>query len=453
MTIEKSHGVTLTEQRLSDLCEGTFLKLWSWPNLYNEDGKELCDVLAVFGDHVFIFFDRASQVLQDEDKDLEVTWARWKKEVIDKQIKTATGAERYLKRGRPIYRDERGQDPLPFALPEHPIIHKIIVAHGAENACQSFSAANVSGSLAIMYGALRPGERLPFFAPFLVELDKASRIHVLDGYTLDLLLTELDTFADFVAYLTEKEDAIDKLDALVYCGEEDLMARYFSHYDESQRKYRIDTTTPDVDTLWVLEGTWKEFTERGYAERRRRANKESYLWDDLIQKSYQHALDGTIGGDSPWTPHNPLTEMAKEHRMSRRALSRHMIQAIKTFPSTDQEIVSKACYMPSLSDPGKMYVFMQLKCPDANHPRNRERRLALLEVACGVARNKFPDITTVVGIAIDPPKFAHIISEDFLLLKCAEWSQEQRAHFDRLNEDFNFFQNVQEIERRVVDFE
>lgn len=453
MTIEKSHGVTPTEQRLSDLCEGTFLKLWSWPNLYKDDGKELCDVLAVFDDHVFVFFDRASQALQAKDKDLKVTWPRWKKEVIDKQSKTAMGAERYLKRGLPIYRDKTGQDPLPFAMPKNPIIHKIIVANGAEEVCLAASPNNVTGSLAVAYGDPTAGPRFPFEAQFFLELDKTNPVHVLDGYSLALLLTELDTFADFAAYLTEKENAIGKYDGFVYCGEEDLLAHYFLNYDEKWKKYRIGVEDQTINCLGIGEGEWNDFEAKGHAKRRRIANKESYLWDNILQKSYQNALDGTIGGDSPWVKDNPLTEMAKEHRLSRRALSQHMIQAINTFPSTNQGIVQYTCYMPSFSDPGKMYVFMQLKRSDANYNQYRKDRIALLNLACGVTRNKFPNIMTVVGIAMDPPKQSHSISEDFLLLKCAEWSEEDRAYYDRGNENINFFQNARRFERRVVDFE
>ncbi|MHB1524649.1 MAG: hypothetical protein ACYCYB_11930 [Candidatus Dormibacteria bacterium] len=54
----KSPGVTETERMLANFCERSFLKLWSYANPYKDDGKELCDVLAVFGDHVFVFFDR-----------------------------------------------------------------------------------------------------------------------------------------------------------------------------------------------------------------------------------------------------------------------------------------------------------------------------------------------------------------------------------------------------------
>lgn len=52
MKIAKPEGVTPTERLLSTLCEKTFLKLWSWPNPRKDDGKELCDVLALFDDHL-----------------------------------------------------------------------------------------------------------------------------------------------------------------------------------------------------------------------------------------------------------------------------------------------------------------------------------------------------------------------------------------------------------------
>jgi len=52
MKITKSKGLTPTERLLSELCDLTFLKLWSYPNPCKADGKELCDLLAVFEDHV-----------------------------------------------------------------------------------------------------------------------------------------------------------------------------------------------------------------------------------------------------------------------------------------------------------------------------------------------------------------------------------------------------------------
>jgi hypothetical protein len=51
--IFKSQGQTPTEASLARFCDNTFLKLWSYANPFKSDGKELCDLIAVFENHVF----------------------------------------------------------------------------------------------------------------------------------------------------------------------------------------------------------------------------------------------------------------------------------------------------------------------------------------------------------------------------------------------------------------
>ncbi len=72
--IEKSTGVTPTERYLAALCDRTFLNLWHYPSPYKSDGKELCDLMVVFENNVFLFFDRESRVFDRPDKDQHVLW-------------------------------------------------------------------------------------------------------------------------------------------------------------------------------------------------------------------------------------------------------------------------------------------------------------------------------------------------------------------------------------------
>ena len=444
MKIKKSGGITPTEKQLSDLCERTFLKLWSWPNPCKQDGKELCDLIAVFDSHVFVFFDRESHVLEDEKKNAKVTWARWKKEAIGKQIGTARGAERYIERRQPIFIDKKCQEPLPVTIPESPIVHKIIVAHGAERACKLFSEENAYGSLGIWYGFGSDSphvERLPF----CIRLERDNPIHVLDSANVDILLTELDTFSDFVAYMSEKEKAIRKYERLVYCGEEDLLAHYFLNYDKSQKKHRIGAADPSAKAFVIDEGVWKDFEANGLAERRKEANRVSYFWDELIQRTYQNALDGTVGGVNLWSGNDALFEMSKEPRMSRRVLSRNILKAIKIFPRPGHGRSHMPCYMQSLSDPSKMYAFLQFGNLESD--TYHEVKLHMLDVLCGVTRNNNPDVKIVVGISMNAPIDSHTGGgEHFALLRCEEWGEEQRAYYDRKNEKFGFWKKT-----RVVD--
>jgi hypothetical protein len=231
--ISKSQGQTPTEGLLSRLCDKTFLKLWSYANPFKSDGKELCDLIAVFENHVFLFFDRESRTFDTSSKNISTIWERWKKTAIERQINTADGASRYVQRCRDnIYLDAKCTVQLPIKLADdNLVIHKFIVAHGAKDACHHFSPDNVSGSLAITYSDDDP--HAPF--PFIVHLRRIDPVHILDRHTLSIILAELDTFYDFVSYIDAKEAAIQRYDCLSYCGEEDLLAHYFRNFDKKER--------------------------------------------------------------------------------------------------------------------------------------------------------------------------------------------------------------------------
>lgn len=447
-------GVTATEELLYSLCQNTFLRLWSYANPFKDDGKEFCDLIAVFEDHVFIFFDRESRQFDGASKDILVTWQRWKKETVDKQIKTAKGAERYLRSGKDIFLDQQGEKPLPIPIPENPIIHKVVVAHGAKEACEAFSEDNVHGSLGVSYGSGDEGS--PF--PFLVSLKSSEKIHLLDAHNLEIILGELDTFFDLSRFFAEKERAIDQYQYLSYCGEEDLLAHYLLNYREADRSYRIGTTDETVHGLHIGEGEWFDFSNSQAYKRRAEANKTSYLWDDLIQRTCDNFLAGTSGGNSDiFAGKSAIKEMAREPRFSRRALYDNIFERIEQFPSQLKEgsVARHMSVMPSFY-PDTKYIFLQLQ-PDYSidyETEYREARRYMLTVACGAAKNKFPHLKRVIGIAIDAPKHARSNSEDFILLECETWSDEERELYEEENELLGFFEspNLQHQVRQTLDF-
>jgi len=244
MGIVKSSGFTPTERLLAELCERSFLKLWSYPNPFKDDGKELCDLLAVFENHVFIFFDRESRHLENPDKNTLITWERWKRAAIDNQLRTAHGADGYIRSGRAIFLDSALRTEFPISIDRgRMIVHKIIVAHGAKEACQNFSDDNVYGSLAVTYGEL-DGE---LSWPFHVELDRQRPAHVLDSHNLPIIFRELDTFFDLSSYFDAKIEAINRFDYLSYCGEEDLLAHYILNFDDSRNRHFIGIKRTDIN--------------------------------------------------------------------------------------------------------------------------------------------------------------------------------------------------------------
>ena len=73
--IKRGSGTTPSERYLATIADRNFLNLWSYPNLFADrrsgnkgDGKELCDLLVVCGDHVLIFSDKSIDWPNGADK-------------------------------------------------------------------------------------------------------------------------------------------------------------------------------------------------------------------------------------------------------------------------------------------------------------------------------------------------------------------------------------------------
>ena len=179
----------------------------------------------------------------------------------------------------------------------------------------------------------------------------------------------------------------------MYCGEEDLLAHYLLNYDKSRRRHFIGPEDGDFDSVMIGEGEWHDFTRLDLYRRTKEANKISYLWDEIIQRTSKHALEGTILGETPLEGNGAIQEMAKEPRFVRRALSEHIARSIGNFPEDDSEFLRSLSFMPSL-DPRKAYIFMQLKAPHQFRARAdyRQTRQNLLVGACGAAKNKYGDL-------------------------------------------------------------
>ena len=439
--ITKSSGVTETERMLAEFCERSFLKLWSYSNPFNDskNGHELCDLVAVFGDYVFIFFDRENQTPDVPDKDPQILWDRWKKNVIDRQVKTAHGAEQYIKSGRPIFLDAKRTRPFPLAIdPQKAIIHKIVVAHGAKEACERASDQNVYGSLAISYCETDVNQT----QPFIIEIDRRNPVHIFDNHNFSIVLGELDTVSDFSNYLDEKLRAVAKFDSLLYCGEEDLLGHYLLNYDEETKRHIIGTNRDDVNSVMIGEGEWNDFIKTDLYKNTKEEDQISYFWDELIQRTCQNALNGTLGGNSDiLRGQSAIFEMVKEPRFVRRALADRIRRTIMNFPDDPGQFTRQVTFLPShLPDVG--YVFFQLRVSEAyrKQPDYLDKRRTLLEIACCAAKNKFPQLTKVIGIGMDAPKFAgDTNSEDFILLPCETWPDDMRTYYEEQNREWKFF--------------
>jgi uncharacterized protein YecA (UPF0149 family) len=216
-------------------------------------------------------------------------------------------------------------------------------------------------------------------------------------------------------------------------------------------------TFEDFDHVHIGEGEWADFEKSKPYARRKEANKTSYFWDRLLQITSNNALKGTLGGNSqPFEGRSAIHFMAREPRVSRRALSDHMLRSIRNFPDNNEPFARSVSLMPSFYQ-GTQYVFLQWKAVDLekNADEKREIRQAMLEIACAAAKLKFPKTERVIGIATDAPKFAGTTnSEDMLLMEFDEWTPERIAHYEEANKELRFFDTpqMQMTRQRVSEF-
>ena len=437
-SIERSEGVSDTEKLLFDLCDKTFLKLWTYPNPYKSDGHEMCDLITVFDNHVFIFFDRHNTALEKyEGNDIGVPWNRWKKAAIKKQLKTVSGAERYLRNpNNKLFIDAKGETPFPINIDrDNLVVHKIIVAHGAAQACKEAAKENIRGSLSITYTNDVDGtpER-----PFHVALDNQDIVHVFDSDNLEIILTEFDTITDLLSYFRAKEDTIRNTDHFWYAGEEDLISVYYRNFDAEAQEHFILPKNWDHDALIIEEGMWDNFVNSDANKRRKKADQISYQFDALIQSTSENALAGLTGGDPDiFNRPSAIKEMAKEPRFHRRELSTQMLGAVERFPNDPTQFYRSVGLYPSFEDK-KVYVFLILHMPGIDLEEGRAIKVDLLKVACGVAKLRDPTIETVVGLAIEAPHLNENIAEDYILMR-GELHEKEIEYIKKVNAKFNFF--------------
>ena len=175
--IIRSEGGNYTEEVLSKLCDKVFLKLWVYPNPYKKKGDELCDVLVIFEDHIFIF--SVKDISFNKAKEIKTSWSRWKRKAVEDSIKQINRAENWIKTyPDKIFLDAKFENKVPINVDlDNCKIHRIVIAHGAEQACKEFSDANVAGSLAISYSDVRSSdENKGFDFPFFVNLPRDKNI-------------------------------------------------------------------------------------------------------------------------------------------------------------------------------------------------------------------------------------------------------------------------------------
>jgi hypothetical protein len=444
--VTSSEGVTAAERYLAKLCKRSFLSMWSYPGVFRDqkaaaggkgDGKELCDLLVVFENHIIIFSDKDCRF--DDAGDLQVAWARWFKKAIQNSAKQVWGAERWIRQfPKRLFLDRRCTIPFPISLPDlaQMVVHRIVVAHDASRACRD----KLGGSGSLMLDSSLVGD-LHQNAPFTAgQIDPAKGyVHVFDDTTLNIVMSTLDTITDFTAYLTKKEQFLTGNTVIHAAGEEELLAIYLRKMnDAGEHDFVIEG---DYNFVLLEEGFWEAFVRSPERKAQIESNRISYSWDKLIEKFAFHAMTGT----QYVTSGKPLREqeqvfrlLARESRTGRRALAISLHEVLERSINSLRE----ARVLQPTSPGSPHYVFLFLKRKEGlTDEEYRNVRMNLLMNYCSVTKLEFPQATIVIGIASEaglPPQR----SEDFVYMDASRWSAKDEAKAKEIQNRYKLLQKV-----------
>lgn len=427
--ISKSQGLTPSERYLKSLCERSFLSLWSYPNLFRNQGggHELCDLLVVFGDDVIIFSDKSCTF--PNTGDLSRDWNRWFKRAVIDSAKQLFGAERWIRQNpNRIFLDQRCTKPFPLDLsnPSRLRFHRIAVALGASERCRDELGG--SGSLLLAPSDVGSISDIPFSVGWAIP--GKAYVHVLDDISLGILLRELDTITDFTAYLRKKEELINAGRLGFAADEADLLGSYLLTIDGDSHAF---PSMHDANIITLDEGFWEDLIKRPEYQAKIERNQRSYLWDGLIETFAKHLQAGTLARGNDQSVQNierSLRAMASEPRLGRRMLAESLGDLLGSTRSNKTN--TRVVFANSKK---RAYVFALVSRNGYDdYEQYRDARIGHLISYCHVARHLEPCLEEVIGVALEPAG-SNGSSEDLLFLDTREWTLEQAERARKLHEE------------------
>ncbi len=379
--------MTRTEKLVYDLCNLTFLSLWSFANPLGKKDKELCDVLVICEPDIIIFSVKDIQI--KDSGNLEVDFNRWIERAIKSSAKQIYGAERFLESSTQVKLND-GKTIIDIPKNNNTRIHRVAVAFGR-------------------------GDRFPLqYGDF-----GNGFVHVLDERAVEIVLKELDTITDFVNYLDSKEKFIREGKFPFTYSEEDMLAYFISNNFSFPEEADVVIFESDLYEGLSNDSKYQEILAR---------LSISYVWDNLIEKLVDDFKNGLLIND---VTRNELEltirQMAREDRNKRKFLSEKFLEFVGYFEEP------KAVSRLIKSNDDLIYVFL---LGDFNE---RERRMRELQLRCFVARSKF-NCTKIIGLATE--KYSKDgYSMDFSYSHYPYFDDESIQKAKELSEELNYFNN------------
>lgn len=420
---ERAAGINASERILAEIAERSFLSLWTYPNTFREQNRELVDLLVVFGDDVILFSDKGGAY--PDSGDPIVRWNRYYRSAIESSARQLRTAENWILRfPERVFLDVHCQIPLPIELPSRDRlrIHRICVAPAATAAAQ-----DQAGLPGLTIDPSIVGNARPYAVGQVAGCQ--GWVHVFDEDTMSTVMPALSTASDFVAYLRAKEALIAEGGLLEAASEKDLLAAYLFH----ERSFPAE-----IRPLRAGVGSWAALVAHPQYRAAQDRNRTSVLWDTLIERATGHMVQRSLerGNEIAVADFEKLVRlMASEDRFDRRVLSNAILDRAARARGG-----SIGSMLPSQATAGLHYVLL-IKDHDPrsqSYAAYREARVAELHERCYAAAVAVPDAETIVGLGLDAAN-GRGGSEDFIYLETRSIDAGVRAAAEEMRRVRGYF--------------
>jgi hypothetical protein len=396
--INYGEGLTPTEQLLKFFGERSFLRFWSHANPHVTPTQELCDLLVVCGDYVFIFSDKG--VNYQPHRDEQVAWRQWYREAIKESLKQLKGAVRSLfVLQATIYKDKTCTVPLglPLPSPERAKVYRVAVGSLTKEGDDSVLRQpflTIDGGIA---GDEHGDDDATPFRLGDVSPD-TDFVHVFDFAGVWAVLAELDTVTDFARYLDARKAFIRGGGRNSAATEWCLLTRYLLSFTNDGDPLPLDSANPGFTRLG--DGERQAESTKAALRTRKEANRDSYLWDSLIkrqaemveQRSFEYSTYSSVQDTERVVRH-----MALEARLNRRMLSKMWKEAC-LIAAPGQTINLRTA--PHGRDNATTYLFLTMAQPEGMpNDQYRSYRCELLKQLVLASLIDYPTTKIVIGFS------------------------------------------------------
>ncbi|HDR2747851.1 TPA: SEC-C domain-containing protein [Enterobacter asburiae] len=438
--IIRGSGFTQSEEKLIEFADDAFFGLWSYPNIYSDEGysknnigKEVSDLLVIFDKDIIIFSDKA--IAFNKDKDPKIAWQRWFKKSVIKSCTQLFGAEKFIKdHPERLFVDKECSINLPIKIDKSFSFHLVAVTNNISEPAMSYFDKIGKGSSATLVNIYPFNAQQCLENPFCVGdiYPEKTFVHILDEAALKLLLTELNTANDFISYLNEKEKVVRQKKLLVSAGEEETLAAFIM----GDKTIIPDDIIKNDQTMTIPEGEWENYKTSFNYQYQLSMKKGSVFWDNLIHNFSISILSANVGffGEIEFSMHElGVRELAKESRQSRYYLSKNFQEKLKT----TQSHLRTSRMVESIDESGKFYLFLFFP-NDNNLSYNdyRIQRISYIKAYTTVAFNKYRKIKKLITIATEPQNTAGRSEDLIYSISPENFTKEQNEEAKRLSRKY-----------------